>query len=125
MSYELARQRMVAQQVRVRDVSMPSVLAVLGEVAREQFVPAPCKDVACADTEIPLPHRQVMLRPIIEGKLLQALNPGGGLFIVVGAAPVMNAHLITREVDETRQQYLFQTDIPLLVHVAGDAVFSF
>jgi len=78
MSYELARQKMVEQQVRAWDVSRPSVLAVLGEVAREQFVPAPCKDVAYADTEIPLPHQQVMLRPIIEGRLLQALSLGSG-----------------------------------------------
>lgn len=78
MSYDLTRQRMVEQQVRVWDVSMPSVLAVLGEVAREQFAPAGCKDVAYADTEIPLPHKQVMLRPMIEGRMLQALAPASG-----------------------------------------------
>ncbi len=64
---------MVEQQVRVWDVSNQKVLQVLGGVAREQFVPAGCKDVAYADTEIPLAHGQVMLRPIIEGRLLQAL----------------------------------------------------
>jgi protein-L-isoaspartate(D-aspartate) O-methyltransferase len=73
MNSELARQKMVEQQVRVWDVSNQKVLTVLGNVAREEFVPAGCKDVAYADTEIPLPHGQVMLRPIIEGRLLQAL----------------------------------------------------
>ena len=71
-----ARQQMVKQQVRVWDVFDQAVLNVLGNVAREQFVPAGCEDVAYADTEIPLPHGQVMLRPIIEGRLLQALAPG-------------------------------------------------
>jgi len=73
MNNELARQKMVEQQVRVWDVSSQKVLTVLGNVAREEFVPAGCEDVAYADTEIPLPHGQVMLRPIIEGRLLQAL----------------------------------------------------
>ncbi len=70
------RQQMVKQQVRVWDVFDQAVLNVLGNVAREQFVPAGCEDVAYADTEIPLPHGQVMLRPIIEGRLLQALALG-------------------------------------------------
>ena len=71
-----SRQQMVKQQVRVWDVFDQAVLNVLGNVAREQFVPAGCEDVAYADTEIPLPHGQVMLRPIIEGRLLQALALG-------------------------------------------------
>ena len=70
------RQQMVKQQVRVWDVFDQAVLNVLGDVAREQFVPAGCEDVAYADTEIPLAHGQVMLRPIIEGRLLQALALG-------------------------------------------------
>jgi protein-L-isoaspartate(D-aspartate) O-methyltransferase len=73
MNTDFARRQMVAQQVRVWDVFDQNVLRVLGGVARERFVPAGCKDVAYADTEIPLAHGQVMLRPIIEGRLLQAL----------------------------------------------------
>ncbi len=76
MNSILSRQQMVKQQVRVWDVFDQAVLNVLGNVAREQFVPAGCEDVAYADTEIPLPHGQVMLRPIIEGRLLQALALG-------------------------------------------------
>jgi protein-L-isoaspartate(D-aspartate) O-methyltransferase len=74
MNSELARQTMVAQQVRVWDVSDQAVLTTLGEVERELFVPASLEDMAYADTEIPLAHGQVMLRPIIEGRLLQALS---------------------------------------------------
>ena len=73
MNTEFARQKMVEQQVRVWDVSDASVLAVLGAVAREKFVPQGFANVAYADTEIPLGHGHVMLRPIIEGRLLQAL----------------------------------------------------
>ncbi len=76
MNTDFARRQMVAQQVRTRDVFNRDVLDVLGKVAREQFVPAECADVAYADTEIPLAYGQVMLRPIIEGRLLQALELG-------------------------------------------------
>ena len=74
MNTEFARQQMVEQQVRVWDVSDSTVRGVLGTVARERFVPAGFENVAYADTEIPLGHGHVMLRPIIEGRLLQALT---------------------------------------------------
>ena len=75
MNSELARRQMVEQQVRVWDVTDTAVLETLGEVERERFLPAGFADVAYADTEIPLGHGQVMLRPVIEGRLLQALAP--------------------------------------------------
>ena len=84
MNSILTRQQMVKQQVRVWDVFDQAVLNVLGNVAREQFVPAGCENVAYADTEIPLPHGQVMLRPIIEGRLLQALALDAGDQVLAG-----------------------------------------
>jgi protein-L-isoaspartate(D-aspartate) O-methyltransferase len=74
MNTELARRQMVAQQVRSWEVSDPSVLRVLSELQREQFVPSGFEDLAFADTEVPLPHGQVMMTPVVEGKLLQALR---------------------------------------------------
>lgn len=78
MNPEIARRQMVAQQVRVWDVFDQDVLEVLGKVARERFVPAGFEEVAYADTEIPIRHGQVMLRPVIEGRLLQALDVDPG-----------------------------------------------
>ena len=74
MNPEMARRQMVQQQVRAWDVFDERVLEALGSVARERFVPAGFAEVAYADTEIPLGYGQVMLRPIIEGRLLQALE---------------------------------------------------
>jgi protein-L-isoaspartate(D-aspartate) O-methyltransferase len=78
MSTELARRQMVEQQIRTWDVFDPGVLEVFGGVPRDLYVPEDCAHVAYADTEIPLPHDQCMLRPNIIGRLLQALhvNPG-------------------------------------------------
>ncbi|TFG82324.1 MAG: protein-L-isoaspartate O-methyltransferase, partial [Chromatiales bacterium] len=70
---EDARTQMVNQQVRAWDVLDPSVLAVLSAVPREQFVPPRYRNLAFADTAIPLPGNQVMLTPQVEGRLLQAL----------------------------------------------------
>lgn len=70
---QLARQQMVAQQIRTWEVSDDKVLAICNQVPRDRFVPAGCEDVAYADTEIPLGHGQVMLRPGIVGRLLQSL----------------------------------------------------
>jgi protein-L-isoaspartate(D-aspartate) O-methyltransferase len=77
ISIELARTQMVNQQVRAWDVLDPSVLAVLSAVPREQFVPPRYRNLAFADTAIPLRGNQVMLTPQVEGRLLQALTIRG------------------------------------------------
>ena len=65
---------MVQQQVRTWDVTDTAVLGVISELRRERFVPFEYEDLAFADTEIPLPHGQAMMKPIVEGRLLQALE---------------------------------------------------
>lgn len=72
---EFARSQMVNQQVRTWDVLDPAILAVLGTVPREQFVPARYRSLAFADTCIPLHGGQSMLAPKLEGRILQALSP--------------------------------------------------
>ncbi|HTY93349.1 MAG TPA: protein-L-isoaspartate O-methyltransferase [Steroidobacteraceae bacterium] len=77
MQTELAREQMVQQQVRALDVLDERVLATLRNVPRELFVPAGVRYLAFADTEIPLPHGQHMLRPSLVGRILQALELTG------------------------------------------------
>lgn len=74
MDTDYARRQMVQQQVRAWDVADPSVLAVLAELHRERFVPSGFEDLAFADAAIPLPHGQMMMMPVVEGRLLQALE---------------------------------------------------
>lgn len=75
---ETARRQMVGQQVRTWDVPDPRVLETLSAVPRERFVPEAFRGVAFADTEIPIGHGQFMLKPAIEGRILQALAPARG-----------------------------------------------
>lgn len=64
---------MLTQQIRAWDVLDPRVLAVLESTPREDFVPERERDLAFADTEIPLPHGQCMMAPKVEARLLQEL----------------------------------------------------
>ncbi|HMU17723.1 MAG TPA: protein-L-isoaspartate O-methyltransferase, partial [Thauera aminoaromatica] len=65
---------MVEQQIRPWEVLDQDVLDLLMTVKREEFVPAAHRELAFADVEIPIGCGQVMLKPVIEGKILQALR---------------------------------------------------
>jgi protein-L-isoaspartate(D-aspartate) O-methyltransferase len=71
---QFARRQMIEQQVRAWDVLDLKVLDALQQVPREEFVPAAYRDLAFADTSVPLAHGQSMLAPKLEGRILQALE---------------------------------------------------
>ena len=64
---------MLSQQIRTWDVLDERVLDTLRATHREAFVPETERDLAFADTEIPLPHGQCMMTPKVEARLLQEL----------------------------------------------------
>lgn len=74
VNFEQARFNMVEQQIRPWDVLDQEVLGLLLAVKREDFVPAAYRNLAYADTAIPLGHGAEMLHPLIEGHGLQALQ---------------------------------------------------
>ncbi len=78
MNFEQARFNMVEQQIRPWDVLDPDVLDLLMTVRREEFVPQAYRNLAFADIEVPIGCGQVMLKPVIEGKMLQALKVKAG-----------------------------------------------
>jgi protein-L-isoaspartate(D-aspartate) O-methyltransferase len=69
-----ARFNMIEQQIRTWEVLDPTVLQLLSDVPRENFVSEEYQGLAFADIEIPLGHGQTMLSPKLEGRILQALN---------------------------------------------------
>ncbi len=213
---ELARQNMINNQVRTWDVLDTRVLDTLGTVRREDFVPAAFRNLAFTDMAVPLGHGEVMMKPVVEGRLLQALDlkhtdkvleigtgsgyltacmaqlaahvtsvdlhedfsaaaqttltgagignvsletgeavhawqpqgrydvvvvtgavpdiherflswlePGGRAFMICGRSPVMRAMLLHREgQDKYRQESLFETDLPWLVHASPAPEFT-
>jgi protein-L-isoaspartate(D-aspartate) O-methyltransferase len=68
-----ARQQMVDQQIRTWEVLDPRVLDVLSAVPREAFVPPAYRELAFADTPIPIGFGQSMLAPVLQGRILQSL----------------------------------------------------
>lgn len=65
---------MLGQQLRAWEVLDQRVLDAVREVGRERYVPHGYRDLAFADTEIPLAHGQRMMMPSVEGRLLQSLE---------------------------------------------------
>src|SRR3546814_20219688 len=66
------------QQVRPWDVLDVRVLDVLVRLPREGFVPETHRALAYADIELPLGHGERMMKPVVEGRALQALELQAG-----------------------------------------------
>ena len=73
----VARRNMVENQVRPWEVLDARVLDALSSLPREDFVPSAYRELAYADVSLPLGYGEVMLKPVLEGRALQALAPTG------------------------------------------------
>jgi protein-L-isoaspartate(D-aspartate) O-methyltransferase len=69
-----ARRQMVDQQIRTWEVLDPRVLDAIASVPREAFAPPQYRDLAFADSPLPIGFGQSMLAPKIQGRILQALG---------------------------------------------------
>lgn len=78
IDYAHARELMVEQQIRPWDVLDIRVLDVLARLPREAFVAETHRKLAYADVELPLGNGQKMMKPVVEGRTLQALNLQAG-----------------------------------------------
>ena len=78
LNFDQARFAMIEQQVRPWEVLDPRVLEALMTVRREDFVAIEHRQLAFADLPLPLAHGEVMMKPVVEGRLLQALNLEAG-----------------------------------------------
>jgi protein-L-isoaspartate(D-aspartate) O-methyltransferase len=78
LDFAKARELMVEQQVRPWDVLDLRVLDVLATLPREDFMPAAHRELAYSDLELPLADGEQTLKPVLEGRALQALalEPG-------------------------------------------------
>lgn len=74
MNFERARSNMVEQQVRTWEVLDTNVLDILEDIQREDFVPVRYRKLAFADLNIPLANDQKMMKPVVEGRMLQSLG---------------------------------------------------
>lgn len=102
IDYARARELMVEQQVRPWDVLDMAVLDTIGRLPREAFVPEAQRALAYADLELPLGHGASMMKPVVEGRMLQALQlqPGDSVLEVGTGSGYVSACLgaLAREV---------------------------
>jgi protein-L-isoaspartate(D-aspartate) O-methyltransferase len=74
IDYKQARFNMVEQQVRPWNVLDFTVLDILNQVPREDFVPEAYRNLAYSDIAIPIGHDEEMLHPKYQGRILQELQ---------------------------------------------------
>lgn len=81
------RQAMVSNQLRTNAVSDSRLVAVMGRVPREAFLPAPVAGLAYRDTALPLGAGRAANVPIATGRLLNeaAVTPTDKV-LLIGAA---------------------------------------
>ncbi len=110
MNVEQARFNMVEQQIRTWEVLDQKVLDLMAQVPREDFVPAAYRNLAFADTCIPLDHGQSMMFPRVEARMLQALQVspsdrileiGTGSGFVTALLARLGGHVLSIEIHES------------------------
>ena len=90
-----ARRAMIDSQLRVSGVNDAAVLAAIGKVAREQFVPAEARGHAYIDRAIALGQGRALPAPLVHGMLLsEALPQPGERVLVVTAGSTYLAALV-------------------------------
>jgi protein-L-isoaspartate(D-aspartate) O-methyltransferase len=72
------RAKMVERQLRRRGIVDERVLEAMGQVPREEFVPAKMRHRAYADSALPIGEEQTISQPWIVAAICQALELGGG-----------------------------------------------
>lgn len=97
IDFEQARFAMVEQQIRPWQVLDQRVLAAMGDVPREDFVLPQHRKLAFADLALPLEHGEFMLKPVLEGRMLQSLDlqPEDEVLLVGTGSGYMTACLAT------------------------------
>ncbi|HET9592048.1 MAG TPA: protein-L-isoaspartate(D-aspartate) O-methyltransferase [Solirubrobacterales bacterium] len=92
-----ARRRMVERQLRRRGIEDERVLAAMGEVPREAFLPEALRDRAYADSALPIGEEQTISQPWIVAAICQALGlEGSELVLEVGTGSGYSAAVLAR-----------------------------
>ncbi|HSN83404.1 MAG TPA: protein-L-isoaspartate(D-aspartate) O-methyltransferase [Polyangiales bacterium] len=97
MEAEKERANMVEYQLRRRGIRDPRVLAAMGEVPREAFVPEALRREAYADGALPLSHGQTISQPLMVAMSVEALRlQGDETVLEVGAGSGYQAAVLSK-----------------------------
>lgn len=73
--FTLARRNMVEGQLRPNRVTDGQLLAVIGALPRERFLPDGLRSVAYSDEDVPLGGGRFLMEPMVLARLIQTLQP--------------------------------------------------
>jgi protein-L-isoaspartate(D-aspartate) O-methyltransferase len=97
MDLEEQRARMVEEQLRRRGIADSRVLAAMGEIPREAFIPEAHKRDAYFDGALPLSHGQTISQPLMVAMSAEALRlKGDETVLEVGAGSGYQAAVLSR-----------------------------
>ena len=100
MNFEDARRIMVDSQLRPNRVTNEGVLAAMGTLPREQFVPEAQRPVAYVDEDLAIAPGRYNMEPLTLARLVQAAAPKSfELCLVVGAGTGYSAAVFARLCD--------------------------
>lgn len=95
--FALARRNMIDGQLRPNRVTNAALLAAIGGLPRERFLPEALRSVAYADDDVPLGGGRYLMEPMVLARLIQALQPQPeDRALVVGAGRGYGAALLAR-----------------------------
>lgn len=113
---------MVASQLRPNNVTDTRLLAAMGTVPREAFLPDSRRAVAYADRPIPLTPSRALNPPMTTARLLDALKlTSGDRLLIVGAASGYSAAVA---VDLCGSVVAVEEDATLIALAQGTAIVS-
>jgi protein-L-isoaspartate(D-aspartate) O-methyltransferase len=95
--FAIARRNMVNGQLRTNKVTNAGLLAAIGEIPRERFLPEARHAAAYSDDDVPLGNGRYLIEPMVLARLIQALQPGqDDRALVVAAGRGYGAALLSR-----------------------------
>lgn len=93
--FAAARAAMVENQLRPQGVTDPAVLAAMGTVPREAFLPAETRPLAYTDRAVPMGDGRFLPAPAVLGSLLMQMMPvHGQRALVVGGGTGYSAAVL-------------------------------
>ncbi|HET9800319.1 MAG TPA: protein-L-isoaspartate(D-aspartate) O-methyltransferase [Chthoniobacterales bacterium] len=95
------RQRMVERQLRARDIKDERVLAAMGKVPREAFVPAESRAASYEDRPLPIGYDQTISQPYIVAFMTEQLRlKPGDRVLEIGTGSGYQAAVLAELVSE-------------------------
>lgn len=122
MNFNTARENMLLNQVRTWDFVSPDNINIMRKLQREEFVPVEHRKLAFTDFEIPLANGEKMMKPILEGRILQALGlTGSEKILEIGTGSAYMTALLALSCEHVTSIDIHQSFIDDAVHKLTEA----